>query len=365
MVKIKDITNYLETIAPISYKEDYDNVGLIIGNYELELSGALICLDITKEVLIEAKSKNCNLVISHHPLIFGPLKKITGSNYIEECIIYAIKNDISIYAIHTNIDNTINGFNKNIADLLELENIQILKKKINILKLLTTFVPQENLKNLKESLYKVGAGKIGNYTKCSFSMEGEGTFLPNEFAQPLIGEKNKLQKVNEKRLEIIFPEYLERVIIEKLKTNHPYDKVSYYIQNIENLSQEVGSGIFGELKKEMEGKEFIDYLKSKLGIKILKHTSLKNKKIKKIAYCGGSGSFLIKDSLNIKADIFITADLKYHDFFYSYEGITLCDIGHYESEVLFKSFIFKVLSDNFSNIVLVKCDTVTNPVQFT
>ncbi|MCP3660738.1 MAG: Nif3-like dinuclear metal center hexameric protein [Bacteroidetes bacterium] len=364
MLKIQDIITYLETLTPSKYKEDYDNPGLVVGNSQLKLSGILLSLDITKDLLLEAKSKNCNLVICHHPLIFQPLKKINGNNHIEECIIYAIKNDIGIYAIHTNIDNILNGMSKSIAGLLSLSNIKILRSRNDTLKILTTFVPKENLENLKQSLFKIGCGNLGNYSNCSFTIDGEGTFLPNDEAKPYIGEKNKEQKAEEKRLELIFPTHLENNVIQELINNHPYEEVNYYIQNLNNKSKTIGAGAIGELEKEMNLNEFITFIKKKFNLKILKHTTEKNKKIKKVALCGGSGSFLINDALKSGADAFLTGDLKYHDYFYSLDGIILCDIGHYESEIIFKSILFKVLSNKFINIAIVKCETNTNPIQF-
>ncbi|MDQ3392519.1 MAG: Nif3-like dinuclear metal center hexameric protein [Bacteroidota bacterium] len=364
MPKIKDIIDFLETFAPSSYQESYDNTGLLTGNAFDELNGVLITLDITETVIEEAIKKNCNLIISHHPIIFKGLKKLTGGNYVERVVISAIKNNLALYASHTNLDNVYNGVNKRIADKIGLLNTRILAPKKNILSKLTTFVPIKDTEKVLEALSLAGAGNIGNYKKCSFRTEGIGTFLPSEQATPTIGIKNKLEEVKENRIEVLFPTYLQKQIIAALYAAHPYEEVAYYLQQTENENQEVGSGIIGELEEKMEEKVFFQYLKKHMQLKSIKITSLLNKPIKVVAICGGAGSFLISHAIASKADVFISSDFKYHEFFDAENKIVITDIGHYESEIFTKDLIYEILKKYFTNIALNLSETVTNPISY-
>lgn len=362
--KIKDIIDYLNATAPISYQENYDNSGLLTGNSLVAVTGILITLDITEEVIEEALRKKCNLIIAHHPIIFKGLKKLTGKNYVERVIIKAIKNDVALFAIHTNLDNISSGVNKKIADLLHLHNTKVLAPKPNILSKLTTFVPYESTGAVLEALSTAGAGNIGNYKKCSFRSEGIGTFEPQEGANPSIGIKNQLEEVKENRIEVIFPSFLQHSILAALKGAHPYEEVAYYIQNLENENQEVGSGLVGELHEEQEEEKFFLYLKEKMQLKTIKITSLLKKPIKRVAVCGGAGSFLLPHAIAAKADVFISADFKYHEFFDAENKIIIADIGHYESEIFTKDLIYEILNKYFTNIALNLSDTVTNPISY-
>ncbi|MCG8340626.1 MAG: Nif3-like dinuclear metal center hexameric protein [Cytophagales bacterium] len=364
MIKINDVIDYLEQIAPLSYQEHYDNAGLMLGNAHSTVTGILICLDITEEVLAEAKAQNCNLIIAHHPLIFKPIKKLTARTYVERCIIQAIKQNLALYAIHTNLDNIVQGVNQQIAQALALNNVAILKPKKGSLSKLVTFVPEKETASVLQALHEAGAGNIGNYKNCSFVSEGIGSFQPSEAANPYLGKRNKLEKVNEKRIEVIFPSYLEKTLLEALHVAHPYEEVAYCVHKLENFHQAVGAGMVGELKEAHSGKEFLSYLKAKMNAACIRHTALIARPIKKVAVCGGAGSFLLKEAIAKQADAFITADISYHDFFNAEKKILIADIGHYESELCTKALIHRLLTKKFTNIVVLKCETVTNPINY-
>jgi len=361
---LKHIIQEIEKFAPPSYQESYDNCGLLTGNTDLEISGAILCLDCTEAVVEEAINKKCNLIIAHHPIIFSGLKKLNGKNYVERTIIKAIQNNIAIYACHTNLDNVKLGVNKKIADKLGLVNTQILAPKKSLLKKLVTFVPKTHLTKVQESLFNAGAGNIGNYDSCSFVLEGMGSFKGNENTNPFIGEKGKLSLENESRLELIFESIHESKIISALLQNHPYEEVAYDIYQLENTYQNIGSGMVGELKNPVPEIEFLEHLKSVFMLKLIKHTPLLNKSIKKVALCGGSGSFLLKNAISLKSDIYISSDFKYHEFFDAENQILIADIGHYESEQFTPEIFYEIISNKFPNFATYLTETNTNPVNY-
>ncbi|MDP4680355.1 MAG: Nif3-like dinuclear metal center hexameric protein [Cyclobacteriaceae bacterium] len=363
-MEIKEIIQELEIWAPPSYQENYDNARLITGDDKTEITGILISLDCIEEVVEEAIAQNCNLIISHHPIVFSGLKSLTGSTYVERTIIKAIKNDIAIYSIHTNLDNVINGVNQKIADIIGLRDQKVLFPKKSTLSKLVTFTPKENASEILERLYVAGAGQIGNYSQCSFSSEGIGTFKPNDKANPVIGKLGHKETINEVRLEVIFPSIIENKLIKALNESHPYEEVAYYITSLSNLNQEVGAGMIGNLNNEVETLEFMNTIKEKFNLKVIRHTSLHKKKIKRIAVCGGAGSFLLAKAKSENADIFITGDFKYHEFFDAENTIIIMDIGHYESEVFTKELIYERLKEKFSNIAVNLSQVVTNPINY-
>ncbi len=363
-MNIKDITNFIETIAPCSLQEDYDNAGLITGNAKDFCSGALISLDCTEAIVQEAIEKKCNLIIAHHPIVFKGLKKLNGSNYVERTIIKAIKNDIAIYAVHTNLDNVLAGVNGKIAEMLGLQNVRILCPKKDILKKLIVFVPKENEDKLSEALFAAGAGNIGNYSECSFTITGIGTFKPGENADPFSGSIGVRNIDKEVKIEVIFPDWLQNNIIKVMKDNHPYEEVAHDVYNLDNHNQEVGSGIIGALAQPINEADFLEQLATVFKLKMIKHTLLKNLPCKKIAICGGAGSFLINSAKVAGADVFITSDVKYHEFFDADEQMLLIDIGHYESEQFTIELLIDLLSNKFPNFAIQKTGVNTNPVQY-
>jgi dinuclear metal center YbgI/SA1388 family protein len=363
-MKIKDITDYLETIAPLSYQESYDNSGLLVGDKNQTLKGALITLDVTEEVLEEAIAKKCNFIIAHHPIIFGGLKRLTGRNYVERIVIKAIKSNIALYAIHTNYDNVLNGVNAKIADMIGLTNTQILVPKKQLLRKLQTFVPVGDLERVSAAVFAAGGGNIGNYSHAGFSTSGVGTFKGNEKSKPAIGQANQLEKVEEMRFETIFPAYLENKIMSALLAAHPYEEVAFDIISLENKNQQVGSGLIGELKKPLEIMTFLKSLKKNMKTDCVRYTAPIGRMVQKVAVCGGAGSFLLGDALAAGADVFITGDFKYHEFFSAENQLTIADIGHYESEQFTKDLILQHLSEKFPIIAAQISETNTNPIKY-
>jgi len=363
-IKIKDVTSFLESWAPKSYQESYDNSGLLTGNSASDVTGILVSLDCTEAVVEEAIQNGCNLVVAHHPIVFKGLKKLTGSTYIERTVIQAIKHDIAIYAIHTNLDNIHTGVNLKIAEKIGLKSPRILSPKVDTLQKLVTFIPKEEAAKVLEAMHEAGAGNVGNYKNCSFQVEGVGSYLPTGSATPTIGKIEQQEYVNETRVEVIFPHLLADKIIAALRASHPYEEVAYYLTNLSNENQEVGSGMIGELEEAMEPSAFLNGLKSSMNLSVIRHTRILGKPIRKVAVVGGSGSFLLPKAIQANADIFITADFKYHEFFDADGKIIVADIGHYESEVFTKDLIVGVLMKKFPSFAINFSKTVTNPISY-
>ena len=363
-MKIKNIAAYLEELAPLSLQENYDNAGLLVGNRESECTGIIVSLDVTEKVVEEAVTKKCNLIVAHHPIIFKGLKKITGKNYVERTVIAAIKNDIAIYAIHTNLDNVVEGVNRMIAEKLKLQNCVALLPKEQALKKLVTFAPAKNAEEVRKVLFLAGAGAIGNYDECSFNVQGEGTFKAGEGSKPFVGEIGKRHVEPETRIEVIFPSYLQNNIITSLKKHHPYEEVAYYITSLDNVLDTRGSGLIGDLENEISEIELLELLKKEFGLSVIKHTSLLQQKVKTIALCGGAGIFLLPFAKSTGAQVYITADIKYHEFFDADDTLLLADIGHYESEQFTMNLLTEFLQQKFPNFAVQKTEMNTNPVNY-
>ncbi len=363
-MQLKDIIQFLEEKAPSSLQESYDNSGLICGHPSMEINGAIICLDSTEEIIDEAISHGYNLVIAHHPIIFSGLKKLNGKNYIERTIIKAIKNDIAIYAIHTNLDNVIHGVNAKIAEKIGLINFRILSPMKNKLLKLSTYVPHEHSEKVKEALFNAGAGHIGNYSECSFSTRGEGSFKGGDGSNPVYGEKNVRFKAQETKIEVVLESHKQHQVFRALQETHPYEEVAYEIIELANSWQDSGAGLIGELPEEKDALEFLKLLKTKIKTECIRYTQPHLKRVKKIAVCGGSGSFLLEDAKRAGADIFITSDFKYHQFFDANETITIADIGHYESEQHTIELLGDWLSKKFPTFALRLTDINTNPINY-
>lgn len=361
-MQLIDLTKYLESIAPLAYQESYDNSGLIVGNPSMEIKKAIVSLDCLEEVVDEAIKEGANLIISHHPIVFSGLKRFNGSNYIEKVVMKAIKHDIALYAIHTNLDNVRHGVNAKIAERLGLQNTEILAPKTGLLCKLQTYVPNDRAGEVRDALFSAGAGNIGNYSECSFNVEGYGTFKGNDLSNGYSGEKNILNTEPETKVEVIFPSRITSKILKALFSSHPYEEIPYEILEMQNANQEVGSGMIGELREELKENDFLELLKKELNTKVVRHTSLVGKKIKKVAVCGGSGSFLLRNAISSGADAFVTADYKYHQFFDAEGKILITDVGHYESEQFTMDLILEKIQKKFPTfaICLTKCNT--NPV---
>jgi len=364
MPKIKDITRLLENLAPLAWQESYDNAGLQTGDPTTEVTGVLVTLDCTPEIVDEAIRKNCNLIVAHHPVIFKPLKRLTGSNLVEQTIIKAIQNNIAIYASHTNLDSVIGGVNSKIAEKLGLQNVKILDQKKEALIKLVTFAPIQNTEAVLQAMHAAGAGQIGDYKDCSYQTSGEGRFLPTENTDPHIGEPGKPEKVKENRIEVLLPVPFQNRVVEALVAAHPYEEVAYDLYPLKNAYQEVGTGMVGELPEALELNDFVQHLKTNMEIPVLKHTKIGPAKIKKVAICGGAGSFLIGKALQSGADALVTADLKYHEYFSAENKMHIFDLGHYESEVFTKEIIYDLILQNFPNFAVLLSEINTNPVTY-
>ncbi len=364
-MKIREIIACLEDFAPRELQESYDNCGLLTGSPQWETKGAILTLDCIENVIDEAIDKKANLIITHHPILFKGLKSITGKTYVERTLIKAIKNDIAIYACHTNLDNVIHGVNAKIAQKLELKNCRILQTKAQWLKKLVTFVPTDQAAKIRLALFNAGGGHVGNYDHCSFNVEGYGTFRGGTGSKPYTGQAGQDHEEHETRVEIIFPAYRQNLITNALLNAHPYEEVAYDIIGLDNSYSGIGSGMAGLLENEMKPRDFLEYLKRKMNCNLIRHTELAARDtVKTVALCGGAGSFLLSTAKAAGADIFISADFKYHEFFDADGRIIIADIGHYESEQYTKEIFADVLSQKFPNFALHFSKTDTNPVKY-
>lgn len=361
---VQDVINHLEELAPITYAEDFDNVGLLVGNKNTKITGILVTLDTLENVVDEAIKEKCNLIVSFHPIIFKGLKKIVGKNYVERVVIKAIKHDISIYSMHTALDNAVQGVNDMICNQLNLLNKHILIPQSETIKKLTTYVPKDEAEKLRTALFEAGAGSIGNYNDCSFNVEGYGTFNGNTYSNPTKGEKGTIHKEEETKITLTFAKHFESKILQTLFKNHSYEEVAYEVITLENKNQNIGIGMIGELPEPLDELSFLNHLKNKMNTECIRHSSFLNKPIKKVAILGGSGSFAIQAAKDAGADVFVTADLKYHDFFTAENRILLTDIGHYESEQFTKNGLVAHLTKKISNFAIILSKINTNPVKY-
>jgi dinuclear metal center YbgI/SA1388 family protein len=363
-MKIGDILVVLERFAAPELQEDYDNAGLITGQRGWECTGVLCALDATPEVIAEAKEKGCNLVVAHHPIVFKGLKRINGHTYIEQALIFAIKHDIALYACHTNLDNVIEGVSRRMADKLGLTNTRVLAPKARMLRRLITFAPIDKADEVRAAVFAAGAGKIGNYSECSFNSDGSGTFKAEEGANPYVGEVGKQHQEQETKIEIVFPFYLENQVVKALVENHPYEEVAYDIFTMENRHFGIGAGMIGTLPADMSTTKFLGLLKTAFGLTVVRHTQDPGKPIKTVALCGGAGSFLTRAALAAGADAYVTADVKYHEFFDAEGGLLLADIGHWESEQFTIDLLQELIARNFPTFAVLKTSVHTNPLRY-
>ena len=363
-MNLSRLTDYLEAFAPLSYQESYDNCGIQVGGFSQKVDKALITLDCTEAVVAEAIKYKCDLIIAHHPLIFRGLKRIAGSNYVERIVAKAIKHNIAIYAMHTNLDNVTGGVNWQIAERLNLQNCVVLSPKSGGLKKLYTFCPEPHMNKVRNALFKAGAGSIGDYDECSFNTPGLGTFRANNDANPFVGGLGERHYEDEVKIEMVFPSHLVNTIIAALLAAHPYEEVAFDIVALDNTNQRIGAGLIGELKEEIAPRTFLKKLKTAMKCDTIRHTELLQTKLKRIAVCGGAGSFLLQDAISHKADIFISGDFKYHEFFDADQKIVIADIGHYESEQFTKELIQEIISKKFPKFALRLSSVNTNPIKY-
>lgn len=363
-MQIKDITALIEKIAPLSLQEDYDNAGLIVGNAETDVTGIMLCLDITENIITEAVSNGCNLIVAHHPIIFKGLKKLNGSNYVERTVIKAIREGVALYAAHTNLDNVLeNGVNQKIARKLGLDNLKILRPASDTLCKLTVFTPTAHAAEVRNCLFENGAGEIGNYSECSYNSSGMGSFKPGPGAAPYSGVKGERSETDEVKIEVLLHNHQINKVLNSVKQVHPYEEMAYDIIALKNTDHTIGAGIYGSLPAKMEASDFLNHLKDKMNLGLIRHTAY-SKPIETVAICGGSGSFLIQDAKAVQADAYITGDIKYHEFFDAEDRLMLCDIGHYESEIFTLEIFYDVIKEKYPTFAVIFCKENTNPIQY-
>lgn len=364
-LELAEIIQAIEEVAPISLQENYDNSGLIVGNSQMQISSALLALDCTEEVVLEAINKGCNMVISHHPIVFSGLKRFNGNTYVDRAIQLAIKHDVALYACHTNLDNILhNGVNHEIASKLGLIPQRVLSPKKNTLLKLSVSVPFEYKTAVEQAIFNAGAGHIGNYKDCGFTWTGEGTFTPQAGANPFDGTLNQFSKIEEQKFEVVFPSYLKRKVLDALFFAHPYEEIAHELVALENEVKSIGSGLICQFREPMSQSEFLAHLKKSMELETFKYTRSENKTIHRVAICGGSGAFLISKAKQEKCDAYITSDVKYHEYFDAENDLLLCDIGHFESEKYTVSIFAEILSKKFPNFATIFAHTNTNPVQY-
>lgn len=364
-MRISEITGFIESVAPLAMQESYDNAGLIVGDREAEATGALICLDVTEEVVDEAISLGFNLIIAHHPFVFSGLKKFSGSSAVERTLIKAIKNDVAVYAAHTNLDNMLlNGVNSKIAGKLGLVDTKILAPMSGNLRKIVVFVPTSHAEAVRNAMLDAGAGHIGNYSHCSYNLQGQGTFRAGEGCNPFVGKIGKTHFEDETRIETIAPAHALSKIVGAMLAAHPYEEPAYDIYPLENDYAMAGSGIIGTLMVPENAADFLQRVKQIFGCGCIRHTRLPEKPFEKVAVCGGAGSFLIGDAMRAGADILLTADIKYHQFFDARYPFVLADIGHYESEQFTKELFYELVTGKFSNFAVRLTKVNTNPIKY-
>ncbi|MDQ0475840.1 Nif3-like dinuclear metal center hexameric protein [Chryseobacterium sp. MDT2-18] len=361
---VNELVCDLKKIIPLSQAEDYDNVGLLCGNPDREVSGILVCHDALEIVVDEAIAKNINFIVAFHPIIFSGLKSVTGKNYVEKAVLKALENKIAIYAIHTAFDNDYFGVNYRICEELGLKNQKVLMPKKQGLHQLNVFVPQDFSEKIKNALFGAGAGNIGFYDECSFAVSGSGTFRPIEGADPFSGKIGIRENADEVMISVIYESYKKNQIINAMKSAHPYEEVAYQIIQLENENQFLGLGRFGEFEEAMDEEQFLTFVKDKFNLKAIRHSDFINKKIKRVGVLGGSGASGIGAAISQKCDAYLTGDLKYHDYFQGDGKMLTCDIGHFESEQFVTEHLVDILSQKFTIFAVSKSTEKTNPVNY-
>ena len=364
MMQLKDLLAAFEQAAPFSLQEDYDNSGIQIGHPENEINKALVCLDVTPEVIREAERESCDVIVTHHPLLFKGVKQLSGRNDVERIIVDAIKKDLSVVSVHTNLDNVQKGVNQALANHLGLQKLQVLDPVKGLLKKLVTFCPADHAERVRMALFEAGAGQIGDYDCCSYNIDGCGTFRAGDKASPFVGNKHALHMEPEVRIETIFPEYLEKKVLASLMGNHPYEEVAYDIYPLDNRFDLVGAGMIGFLPEPLGEKAFLLLIKEVLGVPVLRHSACQGRDISKVALCGGAGAFLAAKALARGADAFVTAEVKYNQFMDHGRQMLLVDAGHYETEQYTKELLARIIQKKLTNFAVLVSQVNTNPVHY-
>ena len=363
-LSIRQIIQAIEEFAPTALQENYDNCGLQIGDPEAMTSGVLLSIDVTEEVVEEAINKNINLIIAHHPLLFKGVKSITGSTCVERIIIKAIQHQVAIYASHTCMDNVREGVNQKIAQKIGLEDTTVLDPVSDKLLKLRVYVPIDYASEIRTALFSAGIGHIGKYDHCSFNAEGEGSFKAGETCSPFRGKIGQLHYEKETCIETVLPAYLKTKAIQLLQKVHPYEEPAFDIISLQNQWEGAGSGLIGKLPSAMDERSFLQHIKETFHLSTLKHYPLHNRPIKTVALCGGAGAFLIKQAVNKGADIFLTGEIKYHDYLDYQSQIVLSEIGHYESEQYTKEIFYDIITKKFPTFATYYSMVETNPINY-
>lgn len=363
-MKIKEVVDALEMFAPLPLQDGFDNAGLQIGLTDAEAAGALLCLDVTEAVVDEAISLGYNLIVSHHPLIFKGYKSITGKDYVERCIMKAIKHDIVIFSMHTNLDNAPQGVNYKIAEKIGLQNVQILEPKENALLKLVTFVPVKQAEQVRQALFNAGCGCIGNYDSCSYNLEGKGTFRAGEGTHPFCGKQGELHEEPEVHIETILPAFKKSAVVRALIAAHPYEEPAYDLYPLQNNWSQAGAGVVGELLTPEAEDDFLHRIKHTFEVGCVKHSRTNGRMIRKVALCGGAGAFLLPRAVASGVDVFITGEVKYHDYFSYENSILVAEIGHYESEQYTKEIFYSITREMFPSLSVSMTSVNTNPIKY-
>jgi dinuclear metal center YbgI/SA1388 family protein len=363
-MKLSDLCSYLDSVIPLSLQEEYDNSGIQLGSPGMEVKSALLSLDITEDVVDEAKIKKCDIIITHHPLIFKNLKRLSDRNHTERIIRKAIESNIAVYSAHTNLDAYDNGVSRKMAEKLMLKNINVLSKLKRKLLKLVVYVPESHYIVVRDALFEAGAGAVGKYDNCGFITTGTGSFRGNNNSRPFIGEKGKNTTVNEIRFETILYSHQKNVVLEALHRVHPYEEIAYDLYILENDNVNQGFGAVGMLDKETDEKVFIKRLSEVFDAQGIRYSSFTGKKIKKVALCGGSGSETLENAIASGADVLVTADIKYHTFFDADDKILLVDIGHFESEKFSTEILYDLIIKKFPKFAVLFSETNTNPINY-
>jgi len=363
MVTLAQIAKAIELRVPPALQESYDNSGLLVGRPEMVTGGVLCSLDLTEAVLDEAAARGCGLVVAHHPIIFRKLSRLTAGGHVERCVMRALELGIGIYAWHTNLDNIKAGVSRQMALRLGWEKGRVLRPLQGVMRQLTTFVPVGQAEAVREALFEAGAGWVGNYSHASFNLRGEGTFQPEVGSTPFLGERGTMERVDEMRVELVYPYWLEKTVLKALFAAHPYEEVAYNVLKLENKVNEYGSGWLAELPEPVSAQQLLLQLKTVFG-GMIRHTCDIGRPIRRVALCGGSGSFLLPDALAEGADLLVTADFKYHEFFEADRRILIADLGHFETERFVPQLMADILSQEFASFAVLISETPTNPVSY-
>ena len=363
-MKLKELCSYLDTEIPLSFQEGYDNSGLQVGHPDQEINSAMLTVDVTEEVIDEAAKEKCNLIISHHPVLFSGLKKITGRSATERIVLKAIKKDIALYSSHTNLDVVNNGVSMKMAEKLDLQKINVLSPLKGRLMKLVTFFPEKNLESVSRAIFSAGAGVIGNYDECGFSVSGTGSFRAGENSNPFVGVKGKRHLEKEIRFETILFSHLKEKVVKALISAHPYEEVVYDLYTLDNFNVNVGLGCTGELKVPLDEDNFLKLVSSVFDAKGIRYSGLSGRTIRKVALCGGSGASLLSEVLATDSDAFVTGDLKYHTYFEAENKILLVDCGHYETEKFSTEILYDLIIKKFPKFALRFSKTNTNPINY-